>query len=245
MTLTFHDQKTDNPATTATTPHPSTDPTGPTAPEQHESSPSTSEPSTSRPTLPITPVVAGLMATLGGATALIGAAGWADLHPAPFIGGALAIVVGGFVARSLRGGGRGLIPVSMLMLLAVSVVAVASPYLDEGTGDKDVHPTEFSEVEAEYSYSIGSMDLDLRDVDFPAGVHTIDIDHGIGSARVWLPAGVNYEVAGDTDIGEIDVFGDTEDGFNNDVEARSDNTSSATVVLDFNVDIGYGRVRQD
>ncbi len=245
MTLTFHDQRTDNTATTATTPHPPIDPTDRTAPRQHGSSPSTSEPSTSRPNLPITPVVAGLMATLGGAVVLIGAAGWADLHPAPFIGGALAVVVGGFVARSLRGGGRGLIPVSMIMLVVVAVAAVAGPYLDEGTGDKNVHPTAFSDVESEYGYGIGSMDLDLRDVDFPAGVHTIDIDHGIGSARVWLPAGVNYEVAGDTDIGEIDVFGDTEDGFNNEVDARSDNTSSATVVIDFNVDIGYGRVRQD
>jgi hypothetical protein len=185
------------------------------------------------------------MATLGGATALIGAAGWADLHPAPFIGGALAVMVGGFVARSLRGGGRGLIPVSMLMLAAVTVAAVASPYLDEGTGDKNVHPTEFSDVESEYSYGIGSMVVDLRDVDFPAGVHTIDIDHGIGSAQVWLPAAVNYDVAGDTDIGNIDVFGDTEDGFNNAVDARSDTTSAATVVIDFNVDIGYGRVGQD
>ena len=244
MTLTFHDQKTSN-TNTATAPHPPTGPTDQTTPNQHESSPSTSEPSTSRPTLPITPVVAGLMATLGGAAVLIGSAGWADLHPAPIIGGALAIVVGGFVARSLRGGGRGLIPVSMLMLAAVTVAAVASPYLDEGTGDKNVHPTEFSEVESEYSYGIGSIVVDLRDVDFPAGVHTIDIDHGIGSARVWLPAGVNYEVAGDTNIGNIDVFGDTEDGFNNEVDARSDNTSAATVVIDFNVDIGYGRVGQD
>ncbi|MFW2336575.1 LiaF domain-containing protein, partial [Ilumatobacter sp.] len=138
-----------------------------------------------------------------------------------------------------------LIPVSMLMLIVVALAATASPYLDEGTGDKNVHPTAFSEVEGEYSSGIGTMVVDLRDVDFPAGVHTIDVDHGIGSAQVWLPADVNYEVAGDTDIGDIDVFGDTEDGFDNEVEARSDNTSAATVVIDLNVDIGYGRVGQD
>ena len=244
MTLTFHDQKT-NDTTKAPAPHPPVGSTDETAPEHPDVSPSTSGPNTSRPDLPITPVVAGLMATLGGVTAVIGSAGWADLHPAPIIGGALAIMVGGFVVRSQRGGGRGLVPVSMLMLIVVTVVAVASPYLDEGTGDENVHPTAFSEVESEYTYGIGSMVVDLRDVAFPAGVHTIDIDHGIGSAQVWLPAAVNYEVAGDTDIGNIDVFGDTEDGFDNEVDARSDNTSSATVVIDFNVDIGYGRVGQD
>ncbi len=240
MTLTFHDQDLNNTTSAATALHPPIGPISQTGPQQQGSTPSTSQPN-----LPITPIVAGLLASLGGAAVLIGSAGWANLHPGPVIGGALAIIVGGFVARSQLGGGRGLIPVSMLMLVVVTVAAVASPYLDEGTGDKNVHPTAFSEVESEYSYGIGSMVVDLRDVDFPAGVHTIDIDHGIGSAQVWLPAGVNYEVAGETDIGDIDVFGVTEDGFNNQVEARSNTTSAATVVIDLNVDIGYGQVGQD
>lgn len=131
------------------------------------------------------------------------------------------------------------------MLTAVTVVAVASPYLDEGVGDKDVHPTTFSDVQANYSYGIGSMVVDLRDVEFPAGVHHIDVDHGIGSAQVWLPAGVSYESTGDTDIGDIDVFGDTEDGFDNEVVATSDQESDTTIVINLNVDIGYGRIGQD
>jgi hypothetical protein len=250
MTLTFQDPNntTDTKNTTDTNgstdtgtnapaPHPPIDPNVPTSP--------TSKPSPSRPSLPITPVVAGLLATLGGAATVIGWAGWADLHPAPIIGGALAIVIGGFVARSQRGGGRGLIAVSVLMLTAVTVIAVASPYLDEGTGDNDIHPTSFSEVESDYTHGIGSMVVDLRDVEFPAGIHTIDIDHGIGSAQVWLPANVNYQVVGDTDIGDVDVFGETEDGFNNEVDAQSDVEADATVVIDFNVDIGYGRVGQN
>ncbi|MFW2335515.1 MAG: hypothetical protein ACN4IE_17090, partial [Ilumatobacter sp.] len=118
MTLTFHDQKPDKPTTTA-----------PDAPERLGSSPSRPGPVASRPDLSITPVVAGLMAVLGGAAALVGAAGSADLHPGPIIVVALAIVVGGFVVRSLRGGGRGLIPVSMLMLVVVALAATASPYL--------------------------------------------------------------------------------------------------------------------
>jgi hypothetical protein len=254
MTLTFHDpDTTDHSLSTGRVPRPRPPTTGPdsdrSAPEQ--SAPKRDKPTqrTSRPNLPITPVVAGIVAALGGTAVLIGAAGWADVHPALFIGAALAAVVGGFVARTVRGGGRGLIPVSLLMLTAVTVVAVASPYLDEGTGDKDAHPTTFTDVQAEYSYGIGSMVVDLRDVDFPAGIHHIDVDHGIGSAQVWLPADVSYEITGDTDIGDIDVLGETEDGFNNEVVATSDTTANTTanttVVIDFNVDIGYGRVGQE
>ncbi len=252
MTLTFHDpDTTDHSLSTGRVPRPRPNTTGPdsgrTAPEQSAPQPDKPTQRTSRPNLPITPVVAGILAAVGGTAVLIGAAGWADVHPAVFIGAALAAVVGGFVARTVRGGGsgRGLIPVSLVMLTAVTVVAVASPYLDEGVGDKDAHPATFSDVQADYSYGIGSMVVDLRDVDFPAGVHHIDVDHGIGSAQVWLPAGVSYEVTGDTDIGDVDVFGETEDGFNNEVVATSNTTSDATVVIDLNVDIGYGRVGQE
>jgi hypothetical protein len=252
MTLTFHDpDTTDNSLSTGRVPRPRPNATGPdsnhTAPEQSTPTPDKPMPRASRPNLPITPVVAGILAALGGTAVLIGAAGWADLHPALFIGPAIAAVIGGFVARAVRGtrSGRGLIPISLLMLTAVTVVAVASPYLDEGVGDKDAHPTTFTDVQTEYSYGIGSMVVDLRDVDFPAGVHHIDVDHGIGSAQVWLPADVSYEVRGDTDIGDIDVFSETEDGFNNEVVATSNTTSDATVVIDFNVDIGYGRVGQE
>lgn len=252
MTLTFHDpDTTDHSLSTGRVPRPRPNTTGPepkrTPPQSPKPEQNTPMQRTSRPILPITPVVAGLLAALGGTAALIGAAGWADVHPAVFIGAGLAAVVGGFVARTVRGGGsgRGLIPVSLLMLTAVTVVAVASPYLDEGVGDKDAHPTTFSDVQADYSYGIGSMVVDLRDVDFPAGVHHIDVDHGIGSAQVWLPAGVSYEVTGDTDIGDVDVFGQSEDGFDNEVVAASNTASDATVVINLNVDIGYGRVGQD
>jgi hypothetical protein len=250
MTLTFHDpDTTDHSLSTGRVPRPRPNTTDSdsnrTAPEQPAARQDKPTQRASRRNLPITPVVAGILAALGGTAVLIGAAGWADLHPALFIGPALAAVVGGFVARAVRGSGRGLIPISLLMLTAVTVVAVASPYLDEGTGDKDAHPATFTDVQTEYSYGIGSMVVDLRDVDFPAGVHHIDVDHGIGSAQVWLPADVSYEVTGDTDIGEVDVFSETEDGFNNEVVATSNTTSDATVVIDFNVDIGYGRVGQE
>lgn len=252
MTLTFHDPETTDPAlSTGRAPRPRPNTTSPdsrrSGPEQSAPPPHTPTQRASRPNLPITPVVAGLLGALGGSAALIGAAGWADLHPSLFIGAALAAVVGGFVARTVRGSGsgRGLVPVSLLMLTAVTVVAVAGPYLDEGIGDKDAHPTTFSDVESEYGYGIGSMVVDLRDVAFPAGIHNINVDHGIGAAQIWLPAGVAYEITGDLDIGDLNVLGQTEDGFNNEVTATSNATSDTTIVIDLNVDIGYGRVRQN
>lgn len=129
-------------------------------------------------------------------------------------------------------------------LTAAAAVAVAAPHLGDGTGDRSYHPTTFAEVDDEYSFGIGTLDVDLRDVDFPPGTHVIKVDHGIGSARVWLPADVNYDVTGDIDAGDLDLFGETKDGFGKDLDAQADTGSTATVIVDLEVDIGYGRVRQ-
>jgi Cell wall-active antibiotics response LiaF, C-terminal len=125
-----------------------------------------------------------------------------------------------------------------------AVIAVAAPHLGDGTGDRSYHPTTFAAVDHEYSFGIGTLNVDLRDVDFPPGTHVIKVDHGIGSARVWLPADVNYDVTGDLDIGDLDLFGETNDGFGNTLDAQSDADSAVTVIVDLEVDIGYGRVSQ-
>lgn len=130
------------------------------------------------------------------------------------------------------------------LVVGTAVTALAAPHLDEGTGDRTYHPTTFAELDHEYRFGIGTLDVDLRDVEFPPGVHVITVDHGIGSARVWLPDNVNYDVTGDVDAGDLDVFGETEDGFGNELDAQAELGGAATVIVDLEVDIGYGRVRQ-
>lgn len=133
-------------------------------------------------------------------------------------------------------------------LVAVIVFAIAAPHLNEGTGDRTYRPTTFAEIDHHYEFGIGSLTVDLRDVDFPEGTHFISVDHGIGSARVLLPTDVAYDVTADLEAGEIDILGETEDGFSNEINAQSstdtDDTTKATVIVDLDVDIGYGTVRQ-
>lgn len=147
--------------------------------------------------------------------------------------------------HSPRWGRRLLIGFGAAALVAgVAATALAAPHLDDGTGDRTYRPSTFAEVDHEYGFGVGNLNVDLRNVDFPPGVHVITVDHGIGSARVWLPAGVDYDVVGDLDIGELDLFGESHDGFGNDLEAQSNEGATATVIVDLEVDIGYGRVTQ-
>lgn len=59
-----------------------------------------------------------------------------------------------------------------------------------------------------------------------------------------LPADVNYDVTAELSAGEIDVLGETQDGFDNEVSARVDGSSAATVIVDLEADVGYSRVFQ-
>jgi len=130
------------------------------------------------------------------------------------------------------------------LIVTATAAAIAIPHLNDGTGDRTYHPTSFADVDHEYEFGIGSLKVDLRDVDFPPGTHVITVDHGIGSAQVWLPADVDYDVTGDLNAGDLDVLGESEDGFNNDLNAQSATNATTMVIVDLEVDIGYGRVRQ-
>ncbi len=130
------------------------------------------------------------------------------------------------------------------LVVTVAASAIVIPHLNDGTGDRTYHPTTFAELDHDYEFGIGSLKVDLRDVDFPPGTHVITVDHGIGSAQVLLPAGVDYDVTGDVTAGDLDVLGESEDGFKNEVNAQSADNATATVIVDLEVDIGYGRVRQ-
>lgn len=112
------------------------------------------------------------------------------------------------------------------LVVATTAVALVLPHLDEGTGDRTYNPTTFAELEHDYRFGVGTLTVDLRDVDFPTGTHLITVDHGIGSARVLLPADVDYDVT-------------------TDVEATESDTADTVVVVDLDVEIGYGRVSQD
>ena len=128
-------------------------------------------------------------------------------------------------------------------LIATLVAVAATPYIGDGLGYRSYHPTEYEQVEEHYGSGLGALNVDLSDVEFPPGVHVIEIDQGLGSASVWLPAGVNYVVSGDLDAGKIDLVGETSSGFGNEFEVQSEAGNTATVIVDLDVDMGYGQVR--
>lgn len=193
----------------------------------------------------ITPVVAGFLALATAGAVIVGAAGWADLNPFPLIAAGTLVVIAGLFARIHDGGGKHTALAGALLMPVLAVAAVAAPYLDDGVGDRSYHPTAFDDVEAEYQFGIGNLEIDLRDVEFPPGEHLIEVDHGIGAVRVQLPADVSYSAVGDVSIGKIDLFDQSDDGFNSTIDAETEEVGRATVVLELETSIGYASVDSD
>lgn len=193
----------------------------------------------------ITPAIAAFLTMTALGAVIVGAAGWADVSPFPIIAAALFVFFAGLFARIQFGGGKWLPLVGVVLLPVLAIFATAAPHLDDGVGDRSYHPTSFEDVEASYEFGIGNLEVDLRDIDFPPGEHVINIQHGIGAARVQLPADVSYSVSGEVGVGKLDLLGQADDGFNTTLDAESGPGSDTTIVLDFDTSIGYGSVEND
>ncbi len=191
-----------------------------------------------KPSPPVTALTFAALAALTGGSVLVDAVGWVDVAITPMIAIAILIVGGGLLTRAFIGGGRGLIPMGLLLVVAVSVSAVAEPTLSDGIGERDYVPVAFDAVDSEYRLGIGELVVDLRQVDFPAGEHIIDVHLGIGETRVYVPDDVNYEVTGELTAGELELGDRQEDGLSNQLAVGRDIDADATLII--NIDVGFG-----
>ena len=66
-------------------------------------------------------------------------------------------------------------------------------------------PAAVADLRPEYRVGVGRVDVDLRDVKFPAGSTEVNLRVGIGEARVLVPAGMCTSIDGDIGMGAADI----------------------------------------
>ena len=72
----------------------------------------------------------------------------------------------------------------MVLVLPLAVVSAADLDLRGGVGEREYRPSAVAELRPEYRLGMGQIDLDLRDVELPAGPHRGQRSRvGIGEAR--------------------------------------------------------------
>jgi phage shock protein PspC (stress-responsive transcriptional regulator) len=153
---------------------------------------------------------------------------------------ALAVATGlVLVATAFVGGARWLIVPALALVLPLGVVAAADIDLDGGVGDRDYRPATMSQVRDRYDLGIGSLRVDLRDVDLPQGETDLAVKVGVGEAVLYVPS--NACVTSDVQVGAggSDVLDRDNDGV--DVSYTDDAPAPAgTPELHVNADVGVG-----
>ena len=162
---------------------------------------------------------------------------WDVVFPAALIGIGVMLVVS---ARS-GAGQLGLIVAG----IAVTVLLVLGTAIDVpfggGVGDRSVHPTGVR-VEREYERGIGTLTLDLTDLDFDAIDVPFDLRArvGIGELVVIVPEGADVRVEAHAGLGSVRVDGMEEAGIDAELSVP---VPGATPRVRLEASVGIGEVR--
>ncbi|MEA2363853.1 MAG: hypothetical protein QOD71_2998 [Thermoleophilaceae bacterium] len=175
-----------------------------------------------------------LVAVLG---AFAAAAGPHWLVPALVIAAGAAIAAGAFLAPV-----RWLVLPALTLALAAGTVSAAGIDLDGGVGQREYRPGSTADLRDRYELGIGELVIDLRSADLPKGDLPLDIDLGIGEARVIVPKDVCVATDAEVGMGNVHLFGVDRGGVDMDFEDAPDSTPTTTRLL-LHGDVGLGELR--
>jgi phage shock protein PspC (stress-responsive transcriptional regulator) len=179
-----------------------------------------------------------------GAVAVAGAAGIGAAVGAAFGGGVvvagLVIAAGlALVVSAFSGGRRWLILPAIALALPLAAVTAADLRFEGGVGDREYRPASVNDIRGLYKLGAGELVLDLRDVDFPAGRTTINVELGMGDLKVRVPDDVCVGTDVKIGMGDLEVFGRQNDGIAVDWTEKPANPADAPeVFIDADVDLG-------
>jgi phage shock protein PspC (stress-responsive transcriptional regulator) len=172
------------------------------------------------------------------------------------IGGAWAAAAGGetvvaivvIVAGAAILAGAFLRPVRLLVLpalalaLSAGTVSAAGIDLDGGVGERDYRPSSAADLRDRYELGMGELVVDLRQTDLPPGDVPLEIDLGIGEARVVVPEDMCVATDAHVGVGEARTFELHNEGIDVDLEDLPDARPAATRLL-VKADVGVGSLR--
>ena len=130
--------------------------------------------------------------------------------------------------------------VALVIVAAAIFIAAFGVDLGNGIGDRDVVVTSTEQLQDEYQLGIGTLDLELSDVQFPVGETHVRARVDVGDLQVIVPADVALRIHATAEVGEIDLpNGIGGDGRN----VVSDLAETGDRVLVLDADVGAGSVR--
>ncbi len=176
-------------------------------------------------------------------------ASWASVPPAMYVALPLAVVAVGLLVGARYGRSRGLIILGLLLAMALVPATWVSRWNFDNVGNATYRITTIDQIPTEpRTHGAGEIHYDLSNLDIPAGeTVTLDVEAGAGNLTVTVPEGV--ELMGDASVegGEVNVLGESRDGFGQsfdlsalETERGSPDVEGGELVL--NVELGFGEL---
>ena len=193
-------------------------------------------------------LVVGLLLVAVGAVWLLDAI---DVRTPPWdvvLAVALIVVGGALLWEARRERHGGLIALGAVLALVLAGASAVRPDFDfnSGFGERSERPRAAAELEREYEHAFGSLTVDLRHLDLPAGTTEIEVSVAFGEAVVWLPSDVPARVESSATFGRSEILGVDRGGV--DVDRRHQDAGYAgaatRLLVDVNVVFGSARVRR-
>ena len=157
------------------------------------------------------------------------------------IAGAVILAGLALVASAFSRPARWLVLPALAVAIPAAFVAAAGIDLDGGLGEKRYRPASAADVRDHYEVGAGSLTVDLRDVDLPAGERRVHVDVGMGEAVVLVPEDVCVSTEADLGMGGVQVFDRDTGGI--DVDFDDEHTPPAgTPRLIVDAEVGLGAV---
>jgi len=183
----------------------------------------------------------GVVLLAGGALWLLAATDFVDLSY-PVAIGILLIVIG--VVIALTPGRHGLLVLLgiLVALAGVPALFVDSDLWDEGIGDSLERPESAADL-VPFEHGIGKLTVDLTAPRLDLDGERVEASLGIGDLEVIVPDDADVDLDAHVGAGNIDAFGDEENGFDVDVSGITGTSGTQELGLELEVGIGSLRVR--
>jgi hypothetical protein len=167
---------------------------------------------------------------------------WKAVLPGALIAVGLGLVFAGQRSESGQGG---LIAIGIVLTVLLAGASAVDIPLEGGVGERIERPVSLSEVKSEYRLAVGQLTLDLTSVSVPVTgtARTVRARVGVGQLIVELPSDQLAVVRGHAGMGQVTIFGQSDEGFGVDKDVAPSVPAGEPIAFSLELSVGIGEVR--
>lgn len=161
-----------------------------------------------------------------------------EAEPRHYVALAVTILGLGLIVGSVWGRARWLILLGVILVPTLLVSPVLGLDWRESDFDVNHQPQTFANIQDHYAIDIGSMVIDLTELEWNGETVTISASVDAGTIEIWIPNTVGIAGTASVDVGRVTAAERSSSGVGSPSLSFDEPGSLGTVILDVHVDVG-------